>query len=109
MQERRYGKVSVSREIIERDPDVIVESFSTLRIVVMEARPNFAVDAVDYFVCSPMLPISEFGDDVPEYDIVVSVDGTSFRPHDETLPSAGTMLGRRGFYRTEATPKEVRL
>ena len=68
--DRRRGRFKVSRQMLEDAPYEAHEAIFG-RILVLDARGNFATDYIEYYGCSRYFDIVERGEEVPEYEMAL--------------------------------------
>lgn len=73
MRDRRIGKFSLHRHLLDECPDC---ARAILRdVIVLRAEAMWHADRIDYVGVHPSFAIKEDGEDPPEYDAEIEVRG----------------------------------
>lgn len=70
MMEKRYGKIFISRDMIENEPEVVAEIFSELKAIVVRCDCNYPNSVFEYTIYSPYFEYIGVGAIIPTYIIV---------------------------------------
>ena len=73
---KRPGRIYVSREMIETNPDMVRDVFAP--ILVVEARTRFVTNDVEFICYCEEFEEQDDGNVIPEYTIDLTQDGDDY-------------------------------
>lgn len=79
--ERRLCRISITQDIIERQPEVVVQALASLQLIAIDVDFRWINDdpnVLNYVFYSPLLPVVEKGKIIPTRNIIIHY------AHDET-------------------------
>ena len=95
---KRLGKINITREFIQANPDAMVQIFSFMKFCVIDVERNIRIDTFTYTGTSHLFEELSDAAIIPEYSVSMNVnqdsgkpviDGIEVKLVDITLPRLG--------------------